>query len=90
MFSFNSEPTLDTFTVRSRSNEPGNQFESMDTKSRNGKWDVSKAVSMSFSNKLVLKDWNYRTPITGMLNLFENKFDYKKNNLWRLHETCTR
>ena len=32
--------------------------------SRNTKWDLFKAVSMSFSNKLMLKDWNYRTPIT--------------------------
>ena len=30
------------------------------------------AVSMSFSNKLMLKDWNYRTPITDILNLEEN------------------
>ena len=27
MFSFNSEPTLDTFSVRNKSNEAGNQFE---------------------------------------------------------------
>ena len=28
MFSFDSEPTLNTFSVRNRSNEPGDQFES--------------------------------------------------------------
>ena len=33
---------------------------------------------MSFSNKLMLKDWNYRTPITDILNLEENNLDYKK------------
>ena len=36
-------------------------------------------VSVSFSNKLVLKDWNYRTHNTDILNLDENKFDCKKN-----------
>ena len=44
--------------------------------------DLLTAVSMSSSNKLVmLKDWNYRTPITDILNLEENKLDYKKNCL---------
>ena len=30
---------------------------------------------MSFSYKLMLSDWNWRTPITDMLNLDENKFE---------------
>ena len=38
-------------------------------------WNLLTIVLMSFSNKLVLKDWNWRTPITDMLNLDENKFD---------------
>ena len=29
----------------------------------------------------MLKDWNYRTHNTDMLNLDENKFGYKKNFL---------
>ena len=41
----------------------------------------STVVSMSFSNKLTLKDWNYGTPIMDILNLEENKLDYKKNYL---------
>ena len=36
-------------------------------------------VSVSFSNKLMLNDWNYRTHNTDLLNLDENKFVYKKN-----------
>ena len=36
-------------------------------------------ASVSFSNKLVLKDWNYRTHNTDILNLEESKFDCKKN-----------
>ena len=35
--------------------------------------------SVSFSNKLMLKDWNYRTHNMDMLNLDENKFVNKKN-----------
>ena len=43
------------------------------------KLDLSIVVSISFSNKLTLKDWTYRTPITDILNLEENKVGYKKN-----------
>ena len=39
--------------------------------------------SASFSNKLMLKDWNYRTHNMDMLNLDENKCVNKKNNLWK-------
>ena len=47
---------------------------------------------MSFSNKLMLKEWNYRTHNTDMLNLEGNKLDYKKNDLRdtqirNMHET---
>ena len=38
-------------------------------------------VSMTFSNKLMLKDWNCKTLTTDMLNPEENKLDYKKNCL---------
>ena len=44
--------------------------------SRNMKWDLLTVVSMSSSNKLMLKDWNY------ILNLEENNFAHKKNYLW--------
>ena len=43
--------------------------------------DLSRIVSVSFSNKLMLNDWNYRTIIMCLLNLEENKLDYKKNYL---------
>ena len=51
--------------------------------SRNIKWDLLTIISMTFSNKLMLKDWNWRTPITDVLNLEENNLDYNKNCLWR-------
>ena len=38
-------------------------------------------VSVSFSNKLMLKDWNYKTLLMDMLSLEENKLVYKKNDL---------
>ena len=47
------------------------------------KLDLSIIVSASFSNKFMLKDRNYRTHNTEILNLDENKFVYKKNYLWR-------
>ena len=40
---------------------------------------TSRAPRLSFSNKLMLNDWIWRTHITDMLNLDENKFDCKKN-----------
>ena len=46
---------------------------------RNIKLDLLTIVSVSFSNKLMLKDWNYRTLNTDLLSLDENKFVYKKN-----------
>ena len=39
----------------------------------------NKIVSVSFSNKLMFNDWNWRTPITDTLNLDENKFDHEKD-----------
>ena len=51
--------------------------------SKNIKLDLSTIVSMSFSTKLMLKDWNYRTHNTVILNLEENKLDYKKNYQWK-------
>ena len=38
-------------------------------------------ASVSYSNILMLKDWNYKTLITDTLNLDGNKFVYKKNYL---------
>ena len=46
---------------------------------KNKKGDLSRIVSMNFSNKLILKDWNWRTPITDFLSLDKSKQDYKKN-----------
>ena len=51
--------------------------------SRNIKCDLLTIVSKSFSNKLMLKDWNWRTPITDILNLEEKNLTYKKNYRWR-------
>ena len=50
--------------------------------SRNIKGDLLTVASMNFSNKLMLKDWNWRTPITDILNLEENSYACKKNYLW--------
>ena len=38
-------------------------------------------VSLSFSNKLMLKDWNCKTLIKDMLNLEDDKLDYMKTYL---------
>ena len=53
--------------------------------SKNTKLNLSIIASVSCSNKLMLKDWNYRTLNTDgyMLNLDENRFVYKKNYRWR-------
>ena len=50
----------------------------LNSRYRNIKLDLAMIVSVSFSNKLLLKDWFYRTHNTDMLNLDENKFVYKK------------
>ena len=42
--------------------------------SRNIKWNLLTIVSMSFSNKLMLKDWNYRTHNTDMSNPEESRY----------------
>ena len=52
-------------------------------RSKNIKLDLSTNVLMSFSNKLMLKDWNWRTPIAEKLKPEENNLDHKKNYLWR-------
>ena len=43
--------------------------------------NLSIIASVRFSNKRMLQDWNWRTPITDMLNLDENKFACNKNFL---------
>ena len=48
---------------------------------RNIMWDLLTIVSMSSSSKLMLSDWNCRTPLTDMWNLEDSKFDCKKNFL---------
>ena len=56
---------------------------------RNIKLDLSIVVSVSSSNMLMLKDWNYKTHNTDTLNLDDNKFVYKKNYLWRKRSSET-
>ena len=51
--------------------------------SKNTKLNLSIIASVSFRNKLMLKDWNCRTLNTDMLNPDENRFVYKKIYLWR-------
>ena len=48
--------------------------------SRNTKWNLSTLALVNFSNKFVLSNWNWRTPILDMQSLEESKFDYKKND----------
>ena len=50
---------------------------------RNIKWNLLTGVSMNFSDKLVLRDWTWRTPITFILNFEENNFALQKNHPWR-------
>ena len=50
----------------------------LNLRSRNIKRDLLTVVSMSSSNKLMIKDWNWRTPITDLLKLEENNFANKK------------
>ena len=45
---------------------------------RNIKLDLSTIESVSYSNKVMLKDWNYKTFKMDILNLDENKFVHKK------------
>ena len=45
--------------------------------SKNTKLNLSMIASVSFSNKLIVEDWNNRTLNTDILNLDENKFVYK-------------
>ena len=57
--------------------------------SRNIKSNLVTSVSVSFSNKLMLNDWIWRTPITDLLTLDKNKFDNKKNESWERKSTST-
>ena len=43
--------------------------------SRNTKRNLLTLALVNFSNKLMLSDWNWRTPISDMPNLEESKFD---------------
>ena len=51
----------------------------LNLRSKNIKLDPLIVVSMRFSSKLTLKDWNCRTPVMDIFNLEENKLVYKKN-----------
>ena len=48
---------------------------------RHIKLDLSVTASVSFSNKLMLKDWNYRTLNTDILSLHENKYVHPQEEL---------
>ena len=52
---------------------------------QNIKCDLSTIALLSFRNKLMLKDWKWRTPITGMLNLEENNYAPRRDQV-RLQE----
>ena len=43
--------------------------------------EPSTSASVNYNVKRKSKDWHYRTHNTDLLNLDENKFDYKKNCL---------
>ena len=43
----------------------------------------STSTSVNYEDKRKNKDWRYRTHNTDLLNLDENKFDCKKNCLWK-------
>ena len=67
--------------------------------SRNTKCNLWTTVLMSFSNELMLKDWNCVAHNTDIINLEETELVYKKNYLWRNRfsdilklksETCTK
>ena len=60
----------------SRSNELGNQFKNSIIKFADPSYFGRSLLESS--NKLMLKDWNYKTHNTDLLNLNENKFVYKK------------
>ena len=54
-------------------------------------------ASVNYNDKRKSKDWRYRTHDTDLLNLDENKFDCKKNYLWKktfseipISEICTK
>ena len=45
--------------------------------------NLSISASVNYNDKRKSKDWHYRTYKTDLLNLDENKFDYKKNCPWK-------
>ena len=57
---------------------------------------LSTSVSVNSNDKRKSKDWHYGTHNVDLLNLDENKFDYKKNCLWKKFseilkfEVCTK
>ena len=66
-------------------------------RSKNFMWSPSISASVNCNDKRKSKNWQYRTYSTDVLNLEENKYDYKKNCLWKKtfsevlkSETCTK
>ena len=55
----------------------------LNLQSRNIKGDLSIIVSMNFSNKLMLKDWNWETPMTDILNLEENNISTTRRIIFK-------
>ena len=55
----------------------------LNLRDRNIKLDLSIIASVRQSNMLMVKDWNYRTHNTDILNLDENKFVHKRNYLMK-------
>ena len=52
-------------------------------RSKNFMSNLSICAPVSYNDKRKSKDWHCRTHNTDLLNLEENKFEYKKNYLWR-------
>ena len=65
--------------------------------SRNTKWNLLTLARLNFSNKLMLSDWNWRTPILDVQNLEGSKNRLREElameekalggtQIWRIHE----
>ena len=97
-FVFRIESTWETRCIFS---SPGNSLkvrcsvrQDLNWCSRNTKFENA---SMSYKNMLMLKDCNYKSHNMDTSNFDENKYDYKKNQLWKKNfseilrsEVCTK
>ena len=52
-------------------------------RSKNFMSNLSMSASVNYNYERKRKDWHYKTHNTDLLNLDENKFDYKQNYLWK-------